>query len=152
MRATAARLRQLERSIDRSHPKPDSRGNWHLYRLFAISALADEPDLALVRREDADDDETFRDIQETLAWARGDCETAARLQAATLRVGPTTDELVESCGGDRRAAAEKMIRECLSPETVDRSIRARRTAVERARARVAGAEGAAAGAVLRNVG
>ncbi|MBX3366937.1 MAG: hypothetical protein KF912_06435 [Phycisphaeraceae bacterium] len=77
MRSLRSRLTRMERQSQRDDAESRAHDNMLTHRICALKA-AREPGLALVRPEHTDG-ETYRHIQETLAWARGDFREAERL-------------------------------------------------------------------------
>ncbi|QYK48959.1 MAG: hypothetical protein KF838_03695 [Phycisphaeraceae bacterium] len=77
MRSLRSRLNRIERQSQRDDAENRAHDNMLTHRICALKA-AREPGLALVRPEHTDGD-TYRHIQETLAWARGDFREAERL-------------------------------------------------------------------------
>ncbi|MBX3316696.1 MAG: hypothetical protein KF902_07520 [Phycisphaeraceae bacterium] len=79
MRAIRTKVTRMERA---ARVKEDAarRGDWLLNHRMCACMVARTPGIERVRPEHTDP-ETFRDIQETLAWARGDYAEAERLHA-----------------------------------------------------------------------
>lgn len=77
MRAIRTKVARIERTR-RAESDADRRQHWLLSHRICACLVAHQPGMDRVRPEHTDP-ETFRDIQETLAWARGDYEEAERL-------------------------------------------------------------------------
>ena len=79
MRAIRTKVTRMERAR-REAADASRKGDWLLNHRTCACVVAHQPGMALVRPEHTDP-ETYRDIQETLAWARGDYAEAERLHA-----------------------------------------------------------------------
>ncbi|MBX3316424.1 MAG: hypothetical protein KF902_06115 [Phycisphaeraceae bacterium] len=79
MRAVRTKVTRMERA---AREKADAawQGDWLLMHRLSACQVAYTPGIERVRPEHTDP-ETYRDIQETLAWARGDYAEAERLHA-----------------------------------------------------------------------
>jgi hypothetical protein len=77
MRALKSKVAKIERARH-GESEADRRHHWILNNRLCACLVAHQPGLEQVRPEHTDP-ETYRDIQETLAWARGDYAEAERL-------------------------------------------------------------------------
>lgn len=77
MRALKSKVAKMER-VRRGESEADRRHHLLLEHRICACLVVHQPDMARVRPEHTDS-ETYRDIQETLAWARGDYAEAERL-------------------------------------------------------------------------
>lgn len=79
MRALKSKVAKMEqaRQVESEAGRDDHRRMMHMLN---GALVAHQPGLELVQ-PDHTDSETYRDIQETLAWARGDYAAAERLHA-----------------------------------------------------------------------
>ena len=79
MRAIRTKVTRMERTT-RDKEDATLRGDWLLNHRDRALVVAYTPGIERVRPEHTDP-ETYQDIQETLAWARGDYAEAERLHA-----------------------------------------------------------------------
>lgn len=86
MKRSSNRIAKLETQVARRW-KTEYRGNRALDVRLACAMLACEPGLALVAACDTDA-ETYREIEETRAFARRDYQSAERLAAARPKCQP----------------------------------------------------------------
>ncbi|MCW5769951.1 MAG: hypothetical protein KIT19_14845 [Phycisphaeraceae bacterium] len=77
MRSLRSRLNRIERQSQRDDAESRAQDRVLMQQICALLAHG-QPGMALVKPEHTDA-ETYRHIQETLAWARGDFREAERL-------------------------------------------------------------------------
>lgn len=128
MRSLKSKVVKMERERHGESEAHRRHDNLLHHRLCAC-LLAHQPDMTRVRPEHTDP-ETYRDIQETLAWARGDYAAAERL--ADLN----PDKHVPPPPGTPWAEQMRLAREAL-----DRTFAEAGDRTERVRAAVAAAVG-----------
>lgn len=126
MRAIRTKVARIERAQGQARAKSDAQHH-RLMHLICGALVREQAGIDNVRPEHTDP-ETYRDIQETLAWARGDYAEAERL--ADLN----PDKHVPSPPGT--PWAERML---LAREALDRTFEDAGDRTERVRAAVAAA-------------
>ncbi len=77
MRALKSKVAKMERA-KRAASEEDRAADRHIYQQICALLVHDQPGMLRVRPKHTDP-ETYRDIQETLAWARADYAEAERL-------------------------------------------------------------------------